>query len=232
VTARSQEYKLLLFDADDTIFDYGRAEAQALQRAFSESGLPFDNTRHLETYQRHNLLAWDQYGRGLITAQTLRVRRFEQFFGELGIKTDPAAFSGTYLNHLSQAAFLLDGAEEIMEYLAPRYLLGLVTNGLAEVQKERFKLSPLPRWFRHMVVSEEAGSPKPSSEFFAYALKVIGKFEKNEILLIGDSLQSDILGGIRFGIDTCWYNPKGLAAMPEMQPTYVINKMKELKDIL
>jgi putative hydrolase of the HAD superfamily len=232
MTAPVKRYKLLLFDADDTLFDYSKAEEQALAGAFAESGLRFDKTAHLETYQRHNLKAWDEYGRGLISAQTLRIKRFELFFKESGIEAIPEPFSGIYLKHLSQAAFMIDGAEEVIEYLAQNYELAVVTNGLAEVQKERFRCSPLSRWFRHLIVSEEAGSPKPSPEFFAYAMKVIGNFEKKEILLIGDSMQSDILGGMNFGIDTCWYNPKGLVLPPEARPVFIISKLGELKDIL
>jgi 2-haloacid dehalogenase len=232
MTAPVKRYKLLLFDADDTLFDYSKAEEQALAGAFAESGLRFDKTAHLETYQRHNLKAWDEYGRGLISAQTLRIKRFELFFKESGIEAIPETFSGIYLKHLSQAAFMIDGAEEVIEYLAQNYELAVVTNGLVEVQKERFRRSPLLKWIKHLVISEETGSKKPHPEFFEFALRKTGGFPKHEILLIGDSLQVDILGGIGFGIDTCWYNPNGLALPPEARPVYVISKLEELKNIL
>lgn len=225
------KYKLLLFDADDTLFDYGKAEEQALALAFGTADLVYKKAIHLELYRTVNLQVWEEYGQGAISAGELRTKRFDLMFRQAGISFDSEQFSQTYLGHLSQAAYLLDGAETILEYLAQKYTLALVTNGLAEVQQNRFQRS-LSHWFSHLIVSEETGSQKPNVKFFDFALKKIGPFHKKETLMIGDSLQSDIQGGINFSIDTCWFNPKGDAVPEDIKPTYVIKKLVELRSIL
>jgi len=226
------KYKLLLFDADDTLFDYPKAEEMALERAFQQLALPYNKPEHLSAYRLINGQVWEEYGRGDISADLLRTKRFDLLFRQFVSPVDSGEFSQVYLEHLSRAAYLLDGATGILEYLAPKYTLAIVTNGLAEVQQKRFNLSNMSRWIKHLIVSEETGSQKPCPEFFEYTLRKVGSFTKAETLMVGDSLQSDIAGGMNFGIDTCWFNPKEAITPEEIRPTYVINKLEDLKSIL
>jgi len=226
------KYKLLLFDADDTLFDFQKAEEQSLELAFDQMGLAFKEAEHLEAYRIVSGQVWEEYGRGMISAEEVRTKRFDLLFQQIKISFDSGQFSQVYLKHLSRKSYLLDGVVELLEYLAPKYTLAIVTNGLAEVQHERFDLSPLPKWFKHLIISEETGSKKPYPDFFEYALRQTGDFSKTETLIVGDSLQSDIVGGMNFGIDTCWFNPKDAVAPEDINPTYVINKLEDLKSIL
>ena len=216
------KYKLLLFDADDTLFDFQKAEEQSLELAFNQMDLAFKKLEYLGIYRIVSGQVWDEYGRGIISAEELRTKRFDLLFQQINISVDSGQFSQIYLKHLSQIFYLLDGAVEILEYLAPKYTLAIVTNGLAEVQHERFDRSPLPKWFKHLIISEETGSKKPYPEFFEYALRQTGNFSKAEALIVGDSLQADIVGGMNFGMDTCWFNPKDAVAPEGINPTFII----------
>ena len=137
-----------------------------------------------------------------------------------------------YINHLAQGTALLAAATEIVEYLNTNYSISIITNGLADVQYARIRLSPLKDAFDHIFVSEEIGFPKPMKEIFDHVFEALGNPDKDEVLIIGDSFPSDIVGGKNYGISTCWFNQKNLANENGFEPDYEIRKLKELKDIL
>jgi 2-haloacid dehalogenase len=201
-------YLWLLFDADDTLFDFPRAEADALRRTLEQSGLAFERSA-FEIYARVNLQVWKEFERGEISSQELRLKRFRVFFAETGLPGDPQAVSPLYLKNLALGTALLPGADETVRTLKGRYRLALVTNGLADVQRPRLERSALKDCFEKVFISEEVGAAKPSAAFFDAVFGEIGQPPREQVLIIGDSLTSDMQGGLDYGIDTCWYNPDG-----------------------
>jgi 2-haloacid dehalogenase len=223
-------YLWLLFDADDTLFDYRRAEGEALRQAFEGQGLPFD-TAWLAAYQRINGLAWRALEAGTITPARLRVMRFELLADELGLRLDPAAFSAVYLHQLAMQSQLVDGAMAMVEALVPRHRLAIITNGLADVQRPRLAHSPLASLIEHLVISEEVGAAKPDPAIFAVALERMDRPDPRTVLMVGDSLRSDIAGGVAAGLDTCWFNPEARPRDGGPRATYEIRRLDEVPAI-
>ena len=225
------KYKWLLFDADGTLFDYDRAEALALRRTFEELGLEF-GARHAEVYRRINGQIWLDFEAGKITQQRLRTRRFELLFDALGLACDPVEFSRLYLGYLAQGTDLIDGAEDVLESLSGRVGLLVVTNGIADVQRPRFARSLVGQYFSDVVISEEVGTAKPDPAFFEVAFSKIGFPRKEDVLIVGDSLTSDIQGGLNYGIDTCRFNPQGKTNGSGVVAHFEIGELKELLPLL
>lgn len=221
------DYEVILFDADGTIFDFARAEAYALENTFCELGLPFGE-EEVKTYHRVNHEAWRMFERGVITSIELRTLRFERFVSARGLSADPETMSSTYLSWLAQAAFLIDGAEGVIERLSGNVKMAIVTNGLKDVQNGRFRRSPITDRFEAVVISEEVGVQKPDPAIFDRALAALGHADRRSVLMVGDSLTSDIQGGVNFGIDTCWYNPERATAPARPVPNHIISTLEEL----
>jgi 2-haloacid dehalogenase len=224
-------YNALLFDADGTLFDYRRAETWALTETFAQYDLHFQ-PGHSQTYGQVNDPLWDAFERGEITQGRLKVLRFELLFQALGFEVDAAAFSDSYTRQLSQATFLVDGAYELVASLSGRHRMLLLTNGLTDVQRPRFSASSVGRFFEDWVISEEVGVAKPDPRIFDIAFQRLGRPDKGEVLIIGDSLTSDMAGGIAYGIATCWYNPSCLPAEPPLPVTYEIQDLSQLTAIV
>lgn len=223
------KYTWLLFDADDTLFDFPRAEANALRWTLEQSNLPF-RPEYFEMYSRYNQQVWQEFERGEVTSLELRVKRFRLFFAEAGLAGDPEAVSPLYLRNLALGTDLLPGAEEVIGALRGRFHLALVTNGLKDVQRPRLERSVLRDSFERVFISEEVGAAKPSRDYFEAVLRGIGGPPKESVLLIGDSLTSDMRGGLEYGIDTCWYNPSGKTT--SLPVTYQVARLTELVEWL
>ncbi len=224
-------YRWLLFDADGTLFDYDTAEAAALDATWRELGLP-PTAGLVDAYRRINAGLWRVYEAGGITQKDLQIERFVRLLGELDGSADPTRLSRSYLVHLARQTFLLDGARELLEWVRGRFRLALITNGIPEVQRPRIKRSGFDRLFPVVVISGEEGVAKPAPEIFDVALQRMGGPAREEILLIGDSLSSDIRGGVDYGIDTCWFNPAGEDLSEGPEPRYEIRRLAELREIV
>lgn len=221
-------YELLLIDADDTIFDYDRAEAYAFAATCGDLGVGYDEARHLPVYRRINEAMWKALERGEIDQARLATERFRRTFEELNLEVDEHAFSDRYLGHLGEADFLLPEAQATVEALAQEVSLVLLTNGLSRVQRSRFARSPVTQHFDQVVISDEVGVKKPDPAIFALATEKFDHLEKERVLMVGDSLSSDIRGGVNFGIHTCWYNPRQRPLPEDPIPTYQIRRLSEL----
>jgi 2-haloacid dehalogenase len=223
------KYTWLLFDADDTLFDFPRAEANALKWTLEQAGLPFQ-PEFFGLYARFNQQVWKEFERGEVTSLELRVKRFRLFFDETHLNADPQAVSPLYLRNLALGADLLDGALEVISALKGHYHMALVTNGLKDVQRPRLGNSALANYFERVFISEELGAVKPTREYFEIVFENIGQPPKNKVLIIGDSLTSDMRGGVEYGIHTCWYNPAGKTT--DLPVTYQISHLQELIKLL
>jgi len=220
-------YSCLLFDADGTLFDYDTAEAKALAATFTDSGIPYTHD-YANVYRVINAQMWADFELGKISQLELRSARFGRLFQAINVDADPHAFSDTYLTNLGNAADLFPGALEIVDALHENYRLLLITNGIPKVQRSRLSRSPIQPLFEAVIISGEIGIAKPHPGIFDAAFQAMGSPPKEETLIIGDSLTSDIQGGINYGIDTCWYNPDRRPSDPKIPATYEIHRLNEL----
>ena len=221
------KYKWLLFDADGTLLDYEKSEKYSLKQAFKLAGVEM-LPEYLERYQTINAFLWSELEKGKISSQKLRVKRFELLLDGLALKHDAEAFSKNYLDALGQTGFLIEGAIELLKKLHGNIKMAIITNGIKETQQGRFAKADLNKYFEQIIISEEAGIAKPDKGFFDYTMDKIDFHNKKELLIIGDSLNSDILGGNQSGIDTCWYNPKGKINETNIKVDFEIRDLKEV----
>ena len=243
-----KQYKAVFIDWDDTIGDFIGAAKLALQEMYDKYHLNdyfASQEEFVSLYKPHNIELWDKYGRDLVTKEYLS---FDRFFYPLmhgsrvgerlkvkGERQDVAALaeqlSEDFLNMTTARFSLLPGAEELVRYLAKKYPLTVVTNGFVEVQYEKFDKSGLKDCFAHIVLSEEVGCQKPSPRIFEEALRMNG-LSADDVLMIGDSWNSDIQGAINAGIDQIWIR-KSKDPLPEGQSaTYLVQSLSEVMEIL
>ena len=224
------KYKALFFDLDNTLLDFGKAEYKAIRKALELHNLPSsDEIAHI--YSKINKSFWERYERGEIKREEIFENRFIKLLEVIGGKTDISKLSKDYFSFLSTGHDTVDGAKEILEWCVENgYKLYATTNGISLTQFKRIEESGLNKYFNGVFVSEQVGAKKPESAYFEYVYSKIEAVDKKEILVIGDSPSSDILGGINFGVDTCWYNPECKNSI--YTPTFEIKKLNELKSVL
>ena len=223
--------EFLFLDLDDTILDFRQAEHTAITRTLSAFGI--DPTEEItEAYRRINLRCWKELERGTLTRDDLKRVRFEKLFQQFGVEADVQAVSDAYMEFLGHGHWFLPGAEEAVERLSKKYRLFLASNGTASVQKGRMTSANLYRFFEQCFVSEELGAAKPSKAFFDASFARIEGFDPAKAMMVGDSLSSDILGGINAGIRTCWVNPNHAPADPKIPADYEIETLSQLEALL
>ncbi|MCH5157013.1 MAG: YjjG family noncanonical pyrimidine nucleotidase [Clostridiales bacterium] len=226
------KYEILLFDADNTILDFDKSEEQALKRAFAEVGLAYEQT-FLNVYRKNNIYQWQLFEQGKQTKEEVLANRYIETFKELGLPLEKALQTGDlYEEYLMFGFYVIPHAEDVLVELQSKCKLYLVSNGVLRIQNSRMKGSGLEKYFIARFVSEEVGYPKPQVEYFNHCFKHIEGFNKCKTLIIGDSLTSDIQGGVNAGIDTCWFNPWRNANNTNLTPTYEITDLRELLDIV
>ena len=225
------KYKWLFFDLDNTILNFDKGMVDALNKTIADYNIPTDEN-HLAIYSAINKRCWDDLEKKIITQDRLRTLRMERFLNHINSKADPVEFSVSYHKNLGSIIYYLENAEALIKEWSKNYNMVLATNGLKDVQRSRLALTNLPNYFEAIVISDEIGVAKPYKGFFDYAFDQIGHPPKEEVLMIGDSLSSDIAGGNRYGIDTCWLDQKGKAIPEHNQPTYVIKLLEDLRGIL
>lgn len=200
------KYRYLLFDLDDTLLDFKKTEEDAFHNAMLRSGLK-EEEGYLELYSEINHKKWMQLNEGLINKQDIFRTRFQEFFERVGIHADGDEFNQTYLNALSEPVHYVDGVVEVLGELNKNHEIYIVTNGLQFVQQPRLSRCEFRDYIRKVYVSEVIGHEKPSAKFFDAVFDDIPGFVKEEAIIIGDTLSSDIRGGNQAGIATCWFNP-------------------------
>lgn len=226
------KYDILLFDADKTLFDFAKSERYALKKASMDLGISYKESYHLPIYMKINSALWNEFELGTITQDALKKERFSRFIQEIKETKDAAFFSASYLKHLADASFLLKGSLELIKELNPYYRMSIITNGLTCVQTKRVRSSILAPYFEQIIISEEINCSKPNPAIFDYTLHRMQSTNKEKVLMIGDSLTSDIKGGNNAGIDTCWYNPVHQKASGNTTITYEVSSFEQLKSLL
>lgn len=225
------KYTRLLWDVDETLLDFGAAEKNGVQAVLRTCGVEPDAEK-IACYSRINDDLWKACERGEITRDYIMENRFALFFKELGVEGNGPAAERLYRQQLDESAVLIDGAMEMLEKLSGRYEMYVITNGVSKTQYSRLKKSGIDRYMKDIFVSEDAGAQKPRKTFFDYCLERMGHPVLPELLIIGDSLTSDIQGGINAGIDTCWFDREGTGDTRGRTVTYTIQKLKDLEKIL
>lgn len=229
-------YDILLFDADNTLFDFSRCEYEAFRETARAGGFPFSDPLY-ERYSAINDGLWKRLERKEITLDFLKAERFRLLLLSMGepegdgTAERAALLRDVYMDALAEQAILIPGAEELCRELAPEYAMYIVTNGISGIQRNRFAKSGLEPYFRAMFVSEEIGVQKPEKGYFDAVFSALGNPDKSRVLVIGDSLTSDADGAIGYGLDFCRFNPGGLSDEGRAV-TYTVKKLSEVKDIL
>lgn len=225
-------YSVLFIDADHTLFDFDQSEVIAFRQLLANINREKDEDTLLPLYIKINRDIWDEMHKGLITQDELKAARFSRFTKAAHIDDDADKLSRQFTNYLSEASILYDGAYEIIKKLSKKYRLVIVTNGLKAVQDKRVRHSVLSPYIEATVISDEIGISKPNPAIIDYALKEIHHSRKDDVVIIGDNLHSDILCGFNAGIDTIWYNPNQEENDLDKDPTHTISSLFDLLKIL
>lgn len=227
------KYKYLLWDIDDTILDFKAAEKTAIQSLFEKYQLGICTDEMLHRYSLINKRYWQALERGEMSKEAILTGRFKEFFSSEGLDDSIALdFNNDYQLTLGDTIIFHDDAKNILLDMKKRYKLVAVTNGTAVAQEKKLVNSGLSDIMDAVFISEKVGYEKPNSAFFTAVFDELRITDLSEVLIIGDSLSSDIQGGVHAGIDTCWYNPGNTPNTSDLNPTYIISDLHELTDIL
>jgi putative hydrolase of the HAD superfamily len=209
------KYQHIFFDLDHTIWDFDKNAEETLQELYLVYDLPglglHSADLFIETYTRNNHQLWADYHTGKISKQTLREMRFKKTFLDLGLSPEviPVQFEDDYVRICPTKTNLFDGAHDTLEYLRKKYTLHLITNGFKESQELKVTGTDIAKYFDQIIVSEDVGVNKPDPAIFQHALNVAGA-DKETSIMIGDSLEADVMGALNFGMDAIYFNPAGL----------------------
>jgi len=226
-------YKYLLWDIDGTVLNFLASEAYAVRFLFEKYNIGKCSDKMLKLYSEINSKYWQMLERGELTKPEILVGRFREFFEKIGVDVSLAErFNLDYQITLGDHIEFIDNAEDILLSQKGKYTLVAVTNGTKVAQEKKLRLSGLNKIFDAIFISENVGAEKPNREYFDYVFKKLGITDKREVLLIGDSLTSDMKGGLSAGIDTCWFNPTHNPNTLDISVTYEIDDLKKITDIV
>ncbi len=225
------KYTTLLFDADATLLDFKRSETEAVIECLNTYGLP-STPDVIEKYSQINAEYWKMLERGEIEKEKLYIARWQTLIDFYGFDCSAEDIGHDYPERLAEKSYVLDGAVELCESLHGKFSMYIVTNGQKMVQQKRLFPSPVFKYFDKCFISEDMGHEKPSVKYFEKVIEQIPQYDPEKTIIIGDSLTSDMQGGINIGIDTCWYNPSGKEKPCNMNITYVAKSFEEIANIL
>ena len=221
----------VLFDLDDTLFDFHKAEKIALTKTLVHFGIdPTEET--LALYSTINAAHWKRLELGEISREEVKVGRYRELFKTIGVECDPVKATAYYESMLAIGHYFMPGAPELLEELYRKYRLYIVSNGTAKVQEGRIGSSGIAKYMDGIFISQILGANKPDKQFFDICFAEIPDFSLSETVIIGDSLSSDIKGGINAGITTVWFNPKGIENDSDIKPDYIIKELSEVPGLL
>lgn len=227
------KYDLLLFDADDTLLDFRKSEDVSFQIVLLKHGIEGDIKSLHESYKTINSFLWSQEAKGLVKKDFLKVERFRKFLEVNNLDGNPIEMSEDYLETLPSQVYLVEGADLLLKSLHGKIPLVIVTNGIGVVQNKRLHNSGLKPFIEHMIVSEECGFSKPDRRIFDHTFSILNRtLPCKKTLMIGDKLETDILGANNIEIDSCWFNPEKMINKTSIKPTYEIESIIEILDII
>lgn len=225
--------KVILWDVDATLLDFLAAEKAAIRFCFEKHGLGMCTDEMLARYTVINKRYWEMLERGEMSKAEILVNRFKEFFESEGIETDcEESFNADYQVALGDTICFRDNGYELVKKLQGSYRQFVVTNGTFVAQERKLRKSGIGELVEEAFISDLIGFEKPSIEFFDHVFEKIGEYDKNEVLIIGDSLTSDMQGGNNAGIVCCWYNPNHLENTKNVKIDYEIDDLWQLEEIL
>lgn len=222
-------YDILLFDIDETLFDFKETEVNALRRTMDEMDIDYCD-EYLILYKEINSKLWEDLEKGLIKGEDIKVQRFHSLNDALKLNINPNIMSDKFLLNLGHEATLYADSIPLLDYLKNKYTMCIITNGLKVAQD--IKIDKIKDYFVDAIISEEVSISKPNPAIFELALSRLDSKDKSRVLMIGDSLSSDIMGGINAGIDTCWFNQYNKRNVTDIKPTYEIRNLMDLRNII
>lgn len=226
------KFTTVFVDADETLFDFHRGEQESLKNTLLILGIEW-NPQFSEIYKEENQKAWISYECNEINHDEMKVKRFESFFAKIGLKiTTPLEdVNDIYISNLSQCGYLIDGANDFIKKLTSLAKVYITTNGLVRTQSNRFKISGLDKAVHGIYISETIGCNKPAKEYFEYIFKQLNITDKSKVIILGDSLTSDMQGGKNAEISTCLYDPR-CKVREHSLCDYVIHNYDEFFEII
>ncbi|WP_097075123.1 YjjG family noncanonical pyrimidine nucleotidase [Ureibacillus xyleni] len=226
-----KNYEIIFFDIDDTLFDFTKSEPLAFHQVFEKYQLVSNLELYKKSYEEINKQLWRDLENGKLSILELGSERFRRLFLAHDLELDAVVFNQEYLNFLGEQSHLVQGAKNVIRALSHKRL-AVITNGYTAVQTARIRNSPFNGAFEHLIISESTGFQKPQTGIFDYAFDKLQIYDKSNVLMVGDSLTSDIQGGMNYGIDTCWFNPKRKENETSLTPTYEINQLESLIEMI
>ncbi|GGH86545.1 YjjG family noncanonical pyrimidine nucleotidase [Pullulanibacillus pueri] len=226
-------YKHIIFDLDDTILNFQEAQKVALKEIITRYKLPYTEET-IACYKQINNTLWHQFEEGVISQNDIFTNRFSLFLKEFQIIEDGAQVEAFYREHLNEGHKTMPHAREALKALKQKgFKLYIGTNGVGVTQRKRLKDAHLENYFEALFVSDEMGVQKPHAAFFTYIFEALGTDQKENVLMVGDRLTSDVQGAVNAGIDSVWFNPENiLPSFESPQSTYTISDLIELPDLL
>ncbi len=230
-----KKYKAVFLDLDDTLWACNENTMEAFEEVYNQ----FDLSRYFPSfiefsaiYFPYNEQMWHLYNLGKIGKEELNIRRFSYPFNKVGINDEVfiKEFMETYFELIPTKSKLVTGAKELLDYLAPKYPLYILSNGFTEMQYIKMRSGGIEKYFSGVFLSDEIGVNKPDRKIFEYALSKAG-FERDEVIMIGDNILTDIQGAANAGIDQVYFNPSK-KELADFSPTYHINELFQIKDII
>jgi len=223
------KFKGILMDNDGTLMDFHAGEANAIREVLEKLNIIDPNAPAV--YSRINDQCWKDFEKGIITQPQLRVLRFHQLKKHFGCTGDPAEIAEWYEEALSRQSILLPGALDVVKRISEHLPVLILTNGIARVQHGRIDSSPIAPYLSGLLISSEIGAPKPAPDMYVKALDMLGGVSPDEVLMIGDSLTSDIAGAVNMGIPACWYNPNHKTKPEGLHIDYEIDRMEQMIEV-
>ena len=226
------KYYCILFDADNTLLNFDAAENKALAETLVNYGIEPD-AETVQTYRTINEELWRQLEKGQIRREKLFGERFSRFLKAINAAGDGVEMNRFYLEQLSTHPDLMSPEVlDVLRELSEVATLAIVSNGAQKVQTRRLAESGVMNFMEDVFISEKMGCEKPNARIFDAALRALGVENREHVLMVGDSLPSDIQGGSNAGLDTCWYNPNHAENPGKVCPTYEISNLEELYQLV
>lgn len=222
---------IVLLDIDNTLIDFNECARHSIIRIFNDFNLPYsDNV--FETFINENIKIWKRLENGEITKSYLRANRWNIILKKLNIVADGPEIEELFEKGIAESAYEVQGAKELLEYLSEKHQLCVISNGFRAVQENRLNISGFKKYFNKMFFSEDIGISKPQKEFFDYCFDGLKHPQKEDVILIGDSISADIIGGINYNIKTIWFNKNNETCPDNVKPTYIVRALTEIEDII
>lgn len=226
------KFTTVFVDADETLFDFHKGEQESLKNTLLTLGIEW-KPQYSEIYSEENQKAWSSYECNEITRDEMKVQRFKTFFerANIAVELPLDEVNDIYISNLSQCGYLFDGALDFLERLTAIAKVYITTNGLAKTQNNRFRVSGLDKAVHGIFISENIGCNKPAKEYFEFIFDRLGITDKSKVVILGDSLTSDMQGGRNAGIKTCLYDPQRRVESHSLCD-YVIHSYDEFFEII